>query len=132
ESSRHVARRLTRPVQQRSAQDIQRARAVLKVGFLSGLFARRRRFVAHPVELLGTNEKANRIPRRIVLPLWRRPAFEADHFQSSGGQLLRHDPAHTANAHDTNVTNIRDSVRHATLSLLWRNPPPPARYRPVC
>ncbi len=122
----HVARRLSGPMQQSAAQHVQGTRAILQVGFLSGLFPRRRRLMAHPLELLGTDEKPDRVARRVVFFLRRRAALKAHHFQPGGGQLLGHDAAHAA---DADNTNIRDGIRHAISSPPWCNPPPPARCR---
>ena len=84
--------------------------------------------MAHPFELLGTNEKTDRVARRVVFFFRCRPALEADHFQTGGGQLLGDDAAHAA---DADNTNIRDGIRHAISSPPWCSPPPPARCRPA-
>src|SRR5581483_6566566 len=73
-----VARRLAGPVQQRAAQNVERAGTILQARHFTAPRSRRGRLVAHPVELFGADKETNRIARRVVFFLWRRTALEAD------------------------------------------------------
>src|SRR4029077_5355780 len=90
-----------------------------------------RRFVTHPFQLFRTNEKANRIARRVVRFFGRGTALEADDFQPGGGKLLRQDATQTADADNTNVANIRARFRHVTSLPSSRSPQPPAPNPPA-
>jgi len=128
----HVARRLAGSVQQCATENIERTRAVLEPAFVAGFVSGRRGFVTHPFQLLGTNQEANRIPRRIVFELRRRAALEPNDFQSSGGELFRHNSAQPTHSHNAYIACVRLRLRHFTSPAVWANSPTRALDLRVC
>ena len=108
-------------MEQRAAQDIERARAILQLCRFARLLARRRRFVAHPFELIAAHKEANRVGRRVIFFLRRRPALETNRFQSSGGKLLRQNTAGPTDSHDADIGN---GLRHINPLQPSGNQPP--------